>query len=96
MFMNIIYFGLRYQATLLKLALSKFLRDLEIKGVGMEAHGIAALVPSPRLPCFQAPFFRAFLLSSKTYVLMEPIKKSPAEERFFLSPLISFFTSSAN
>lgn len=40
-----------------------FLRDPGKKGVGMEAHGSAELVPVPRLPCFQAPFFRAFLLS---------------------------------
>lgn len=63
--MNIVYFGLRYKSILLRLALSKFLRDLEIKGVGMEAYGIAALVPGPRLPCLQAPFFRAFLLSKQ-------------------------------
>lgn len=60
--MNIIRFGLRYKVTLLRLVLSKFSRNLGIKGVGMEAHGIAALVPGPRLPCFQAPFFRVFLL----------------------------------
>lgn len=34
----------------------KVFKGSGIKGVRMEGRGIAAFLPGPRLPCFQAPF----------------------------------------
>lgn len=60
-----------------------------MKGIKKKAHGIAGPAPQSVLLHFEAPFLRAFLLTSKSHTILKLIKRSSTQGMFF--PIINFF-----